>query len=74
MIMRKRYALFVGLVFCAAIAIQLVLEWTGHADSIGLWYTVYAAIIYTAIVVVLFAIGFALMRKRSKDGRARRRS
>lgn len=72
MIMRKRYALFVGLVFCAAIAIQVFLEWTGHADSIGIWYTLYSAIIYTAIVVILFAIALAL-RKRNRERRARRR-
>jgi hypothetical protein len=70
----KGYALLVGLVYCAAVAVQLLLEWTGRADSIGVWYTLYAAIIYTAIAVVLVAIGFAVIRKRKQASRTRRGS
>lgn len=72
MMIRNRNLLFVGIVFCAAVAFQLFLEGTGRADSIGPWYTVYAAIIYTAIVVGLTAVGFALIRRRNQDRLSRR--
>jgi hypothetical protein len=68
----KRIVMLVGLVLCAAVAAQLLLEGTGRADSIGAWYTLYSALVYTAIVVVVVAIGFALTRKRRRENRARR--
>jgi hypothetical protein len=72
MVTPKRYVMLVGLVFCVAVAAQLLLERTGGADSIGVWYTLYSALVYTAIIVVIVAIGLALTRKRRRDNRLRR--
>jgi hypothetical protein len=63
-----RVAVFGGATFCAALCVQTFLEWTGRADSLGLWYTVYAALVYTIIILGLIALGSVVLRKiRPKD-------
>ena len=40
-----------------ALIIQVVLESSGRADSLGWWYTAYSALIYTLPIFVVAKIG-----------------
>lgn len=51
------------LVFVTAFSVQLILEQLNLVDSIGLWYTVYCAVITTALLYALYAlIGFVFRK------------
>jgi uncharacterized membrane protein YhaH (DUF805 family) len=41
------------MVFVASIYFQRWLESTGRSDSIGLWYTIVCAVVYTLIIYLL---------------------
>jgi len=50
----RRVVLVVG-IFVACVLVQLWLEKTNRSDSVGWWYTIYCATIYSfGILVILF--------------------
>jgi hypothetical protein len=57
--MKKYWFLIVLIVYVVSFGAQLWLEYTNKADSIGLWYTLFSAGIYTvAIMLGILAINF----------------
>jgi hypothetical protein len=47
---KLNWILLLLVIFSAAVLVQLWLEERNQADSIGLWYTLYSAVVYTLIV------------------------
>ena len=61
-----------GLAFVGALPFALLLQWrleqTGSSDALGLWYTIYCAILYSSVVAAL-VIGVVALKRRM--GRSR---
>jgi len=49
-----------------AILIQVFLEWTNHADSLGWWYVAYSALIYALPVFLVLKIGLRWWRSSAE--------
>lgn len=49
----KHWGITILIVFSLSVATQIWLERNNFADSIGAWYTLYSAAIYTIIIAVL---------------------
>lgn len=47
------------------LSIQLSLEAAGRADSIGWWYTLFSALIYTFPIFILVRLAVSWRRKRA---------
>ena len=60
----RRVVLVIG-IFVVCILVQLWLEKTNRADSVGWWYTIYCAAIYSAgilVVLLLLRLGWRASR------------
>jgi hypothetical protein len=57
----KRTLLVTG-IFVACVLVQLWLERTHRADSIGLWYTIYSAALYSIGILVALVLLRTLWR------------
>jgi hypothetical protein len=65
--MESRESLLAFLISIAiGIAIQLFLEGTNRADSIGWWYTIYSAVVYAVPIFVLIKLGTVWRRRRAQ--------
>jgi hypothetical protein len=59
---KKNISLLV-IVFMVGLAIQVVLEWSGYSDSLGWWYTIYCAIVYTVPIFIILKASRWLYKK-----------
>ncbi len=59
---KKRLYLIIAVVFVSSIAIQLWMEATNRADSIGVGYTFYSALTYTIMVLIIVAFGALILK------------
>lgn len=58
--------LILSISIAIGIAIQLFLEGTNRADSIGWWYTIYSAVVYAVPIFVLTKLGAVWRRRRTQ--------
>jgi len=61
--MGKLIAKIALILFVISFAYQVCLELNHYSDSLGLWYTIYGSIVYTAILTALSVPIVYLMRK-----------
>lgn len=54
--MSKVWFLVILCAFLASLIVQLLLEYFHRSDSIGIWYTIYSAIIYTVVIVAVIKL------------------
>jgi hypothetical protein len=68
--MIKQNVLLLVAVFLIGLVIQVALEWSGHSDSLGWWYTAYCAFAYAVPIFILLKSGLWLYaRKKAIDNR-----
>lgn len=65
---RRRHLLFAAGVFILAVLVQLLLEHVRVVDSIGWWYTVYAAAAYTVLALLSVWVVALVFRARRRGG------
>ena len=57
----KYWGITLLIVFSLSVATQIWLERNNFADSIGAWYTLYSAVIYTIIIAALLYLGSKIL-------------
>lgn len=63
----KQGVLLLASVFIIGLVIQLVLEWSGHSDSLGWWYTIYCAFAYAvSMFIILKSVFWLFARKKAE--------
>jgi hypothetical protein len=60
----KQNILLLVVSFAAGLIFQIIFQWLGHSDSLGLWYTIYCAIAYTVPVFIVLKVGFWLYSRK----------
>ena len=54
-------------VLALTVVLQLVMEYTNHADSLGWWYTLYSAVIYAIPIYLLLKVILILRNRLRRE-------